>query len=137
MEYPNKKPDFETESLRSWKVNKKDNKKYLKEKEKEKHPIVIKKNGAELNLMGFFKFIDDKTNKLKFAFKIKHNEKLLLFFIPDDTTTEDNKLIDKTLKEVKQLADFFGYSVKDSREYAEKIFNEMHVLDKLSKQEDK
>lgn len=84
MEYRKRKPDYEDEYIRSWKVDK--NKKEVEEYEK-LESIKIKHRGQGFGLCGFSKVFDKETGKVLFYFKIKEDGDswILLYYVVDDS----------------------------------------------------
>ena len=123
--YKDRKPDFETESLRMWKGKKDD----VSDDEIKDSIEVTAKNGMKLNLCGFSKFIDKDTNELVVALKFKHDVKQLLYYITDDYLM--NSKVTVALNMIKELNNYFQYDIQDARDFVEKVSLEEHTMEKL------
>lgn len=132
MKKKNKKPDFETESIRAWIATKKERDKLSKES----YPIIIEKDGNSLQLLGFAKFID-KKGKPVFAYKFNHEEKILMYHIPDDLSEEDRSRVGVAMLAIKMLNEAFNYQLLSSQEIARMIGHEANTLENLAKLKEK
>ena len=116
-EYRKDKPDFEDEKLRMW-TQPKENAKDLIDED----AIKIKlSDGTEIMLGGFTQLKDKKTKELIFAYKIKHREKTLLYYVPKNigkilTESEYESLL-KVVKVTKSAAEKMSYEIKDVKEF--------------------
>ena len=100
-----KKPDFETESLKAWKVPKDQRDQYKEE------GILIGKGNTKMKLMGFTEVREKGSKKLQFAYKIRHDKGLFLYHIANDTKKV------KALKEfLIDAAEKMGLQPQDSKE---------------------
>jgi len=107
-----KKPDMETELFRSWAVPK-DDKEELGGK-----GFKINYKGMELNLTGFTIGTDKTTNELIFAYKFKHEDKIILYYTPD---VEKAKSIIEPMKDFMVL---LGFQFQDMTETLESVYQE-------------
>ena len=119
--------DRETESLRIWKTDK-DSKEAKEMKDLE--GFKVKYKGMELKCMGFSE-IRNKKGKLVFAIKFKHEDKLLLYYIPDKISKKDKEKMDIALEGIQELNKVFGYEIKDMKEVLKNIYNEQNTIEKL------
>ena len=122
-----KKPDFETESFRAWLPTDKE----LKENIATKSDLKIKYKDVEFVLTGFTKCY--KHDKLVFAYKFKHESKLILYYIPE---TEDKTQMEETktaLNLLKNLSEIANYNIQDAMDTFKNMYLELQTLEKLSK----
>ena len=124
-----RKPDFENESFRMWETSKKEKDEYKDTGSK------IKVLGQEIALIGFTEVSKKDDDKLIFAYKFKHNNKTILFVIPDDSLIEEQRAIE-LLSMLNGLANAMGYEVIDMRDTVKAMNNEKHIIDKLKKEKD-
>ena len=124
-----RKPDFENESFRMWETSKKEKDKYKDTGSK------VKILGQEIALIGFTEVFKKDNDKLIFAYKFKHNNKTILFVIPDDLLMEEKKVIE-FLGLLNTMAESIGYKVMDMRDSIKSIKNEKHIIDKMKKEKD-
>ena len=124
-----RKPDFENESFRMWETSKKEKDEYKDTGSK------IKVLGQEIALIGFTEVSKKDNDKLIFAYKFKHNNKTILFVIPDDLLMEEKKVIE-FLGLLNTMAESIGYKVMDMRDSIKSIKNEKHIIDKMKKEKD-
>ena len=124
-----RKPDFENESFRMWETSKKEKDEYKDTGSK------IKVLGQEIALIGFTEVSKKDDDKLIFAYKFKHNNKTILFVIPDDLLMEEKKVIE-FLGLLNTMAESIGYKVMDMRDSIKSIKNEKHIIDKMKKEKD-
>lgn len=109
-------PTKETELLRLWKTNKTDK---LKD---EKGFEIDLGEGNMVNMMGFTEFTNKKTKELMFAYKFKHEEKFILYYIPKET--EDTKNFSMILKKIAEVS---GYNLQDLKENLKSIKEEFKL----------
>jgi hypothetical protein len=119
-----KKPDFENESLRMWVPDKKEKKRL-----KKKTPC-IKYRGYVFGLVGFT--LVKKNNKVVFAYKFKHESKMVIAYLDDD-----NKEIQAVYNDLKKYAKAIGYEFRDVHEVWDKILMEEHTIKKLTEKADR
>ena len=112
------KPDIETESLRIWKHNKK-----AKDEYKETNGIEVKIDGETFKLCGFIKCFDKKTNDFKIAYKFKHSEKMVLYYIPKET-----KGCEEILKEMRGFLGTLGYHFQNIEDNFKNISSQKHLF---------
>ncbi len=79
MKYRDRKPDLETESFRAWSPTKEEEEEL---KDLDKDSITIGKGKWKMKLIGYTQVLDKETNKITFAYKMKHEEKIFLYHIP-------------------------------------------------------
>jgi hypothetical protein len=128
--YKDKKPDFENESLRAWKPDK-DEQKRLKEDMKDEYEVDIG-DDFKVKLGGFTTCMKD--DKVIFLYKFKHNEKMILYYIPDETNT----LIKRDfLDSMEQFTSIMPYELKDIRDVLKVMKSEQHVFDKMTDEDNK
>jgi len=113
LSYRKRKPDLEMESFRAWSV--KDNEKEELKEIKEEHPIILKVGDMELHLMGFNKAIDKKTKKVIFAYKFKHEEKLILYYISEELSKKNQEKVKICFEKVSQMSISINYKLQDVR----------------------
>ena len=116
-----RKPDIETETFRAWTPNKKERKNLEKEK-----GIKIKFKGQEYELTGF-NYAKNK-GKIVFAWKYKHRDKVILYYIPDKLTNKDRKRIEGLFSGLIPLSKMLGYEAQDLRISLENINIEKHLF---------
>jgi len=119
LSYRKRKPNLETESLRVWDV--KDNEKEEIKGLKEKYPIIVKQGDMELHLTGFAKAIDKKTDKVIFAYKFKHKDRMILYYISEKLSKENQKKVEKYFIRVNQICIPIDYQLKDVRKMLKNI----------------
>ena len=124
-----RKPDFENESFRMWETSKEERDEYKNGGSK------IKILEEEVSLIGFTEVSKKDDDKLIFAYKFKHNNKTILFVIPDDLLMEEKKVIE-FLGLLNTMAESIGYKVMDMRDSIKSIKNEKHIIDKMKKEKD-
>ena len=83
LKYRQRKPDKETEMLRIWNT-KKGSEEAKELEEATKDSVEINYKGMKLQITGFTTMRDKKTKKLIFAYKFKHDEKFVLYYIPNN-----------------------------------------------------
>jgi len=125
----NRKPDFETESFRAWNVKDSEKEKVIKET-KEEHPIIIKQGDMELQLNGFTKAIDRKTDKVVFAFKFKHEGKLIMYYIPDKLSKENQEKVKNWFEEVSPVCTLMNYQLENVSKFLKNIESSKKHLEK-------
>ena len=124
MKCYDRKPDIETESLRMWKT--KDNEE--KTDVDNSNSFKIEYNKMEMNLCGFTTCKDKKSNKIIFAYKFKHKEKMILYYINEDLTAEEKNKIDKVLFMMRKINPLIGdYEIKDVKDTFKLMENEKHL----------
>lgn len=116
MEYQKRKPDKETESMRIWECDKDKYPKEYEESEKlnKENNIEIKYKDVTFNLYGFTKFTRKSDNQIMFAYKFKHEEKLVIVYNPSNS-------------EIEFLMKMFratGYEVQNVMTFLENAYNE-------------
>ena len=117
--YQKRKPDKETELLRMWILDK--NSKESKEfEEKTKDSTEITYKDMKIKITGFTELRDKKTNKLKFAYKFKHDERFVVYYVPDN-----NKEGMKCLEIIKRLIPLGGYNLQNMEEQLKSIYAEL------------
>lgn len=119
MEYQKRKCDRETESMRIW-ISDKDKhpEEFEESMELKDEGITVPYKEAEFKLLGFNKAFDPKTNELKFAWKFKHEEHLVLVYNP---SKEDEDIINPLFDMMKML----GYEIQNVEETLKKAYNEI------------
>ena len=118
LKYRQRKPDKETELLRMWKTDK-DSEEAKEIDEVFKDSVEINYKGMKLQITGFNIMIDKKTNKLVFTYKFKHDEKFILYYLPDN-----NKQGKKVLGTLQNLAMLGGYNMQNMEENLKSIYAE-------------
>ena len=132
--YRNRKPDLETESIRAWISNDDEAKEAEQIAKEEKHKIIITcKNNFKMQLMGFTKFIDKKTDKIVFAYKFKKENKTVIFYTPKDLKKEQEKKIKLFLEKLHNMARLSGFEMVDGYKFAQRSADETKRLRKLQK----
>jgi hypothetical protein len=130
--YRNRKPDLETESIRAWVSTKDEAKEAEKISQEEKHKIIIKcKNNFKMQLMGFTKFIDKRTDNIVFAYKFKKENKTIIYYAPKDLKKEQEEKIKLFLKKLQNMARLSGFEMIDGYEFAKRSADEAKRLRKL------
>lgn len=115
---PNRKPDLNTESMSLWKVDK-------EEFEGIGEGIKIKYKDIELELVGF-KYVRDRKNEVVFAWKIKHDRKIVLYAkIKESKETEDME------KLLKAFAYAYGYDLQNSMDTLKNLYSQKGSIEKL------
>lgn len=124
--YRQRPPTKETESMRMW-VSDKDKypDEFKESSERDKSDdIIISYKDTEFNICGFNRAIDPKTEKLMFAWKIKHEDRLVLIYNPSN---------DKKIEPLIEMMNKLGYEVKDVMDTLISAYNEIPKED-LEKQ---
>jgi len=115
------KPDIETESLRIWKKRKGE----IPKKDKDAIEVDMG-NETKISLCGYNKAYKKGTKKeVVFAWKFKHEDKLLCYYLPD----EKNQEILDLITGLKDIGNKMGYEVKDIRDWFPSIKAEMEIMD--------
>lgn len=120
-----RKPDFETESLRMW-TSKGEEKEKMIEKTKDVG-FMVKYKDMEIKMLGFTEIRDKKTKKIVFAYKIKHDKRIVLFYIKDK-----NNIKVKAVLECFE-GNPFSYEIQDVDNVLKNIYNEKGTLENLNK----
>jgi len=136
LSHLSRKPDFETESFRAWGIENSEKEKIIKESS-EKHTIIVKQGDMELHLTGFIKAIDKKTDKVIFAYKFKHEDKMILYYISEELSKENQKKVEKWFTMVNQLSNPMNYKLKNIREFLKNIESNKKHLEKLENEKTK
>ena len=124
------KPDFETESFRVWHTPKGTKaEKELQEALKEENPLKVKYKDMEVTLHGFVKVIHKKTKKIVFAYKFKHADKGVLYYIADKKSKDAIKALE-TLNRILTIVPA-GYQLMDVMDKLKVAYLERHVLEKM------
>lgn len=116
--YHDRKPDVETESFRMWKLKGKEME--TAKEIKEENDIKIKVGDTELNICGFT-IVRNKDNKIVFAYKFKHEEKMIMYY----TSQEDKSKTDMMIAIFKLNP--IDYQVIDMRSIIKNLKNEKHL----------
>lgn len=121
LNYRERKPDLETESFRAWGVRSEEKKAIIKEAT-EKHPIIIKQGDMKFHLTGFNKGIDKKTGKVIFAYKFKHEDKFILYYISDKISKEKQiKIKEYFFEALSQNCILINYKLQNVKETLKNI----------------
>lgn len=136
LSHLNRKPDLETESFRAWGVKDSEKEKIIKES-LEEHPIIVKQGDMKLHLTGFKKAIDKKTDQVVFAYKFKHEDKCILYYISDKLSKENQEKVEKWFKAVSQMCIPMNYKLKNIREFLKNIESSKKHLEKLENEKTK
>lgn len=123
------KPDVETESFRAWIPNQKEGSELEKDK-----GFKIKHGEYIISLMGFNLVKDKNTDKLIFAYKLKHEDKLIIYHLCEDISMEDKRKFEEFRD---MISNILGYNPKSMNEVLKEVDNEKHLLEKLSKEKNK
>lgn len=123
--YPNRKPDFEVESFRSWTVDKSEEKEFAKVLANDKGAINLSYKDIEVSLGGFTKCINKTTGVLEFAYKIKSTDKLILFYLAD----KNSDIAKEGVKLLGQLSAHLDYEFLDAMDCVKNIYNEKDRLE--------
>ncbi len=118
LKYQKRKPDKETELLRIW-TSDKDSEEAKEIDEATKDSVEINYKGMKLQMTGFNLLEDKKTKRLIFAYKFKHDEKFVLYYIPDN-----NKEGKKCLRFIQGFIRLGGYHLQDMQENLKSIYAE-------------
>lgn len=133
MKCYDRKPDIETESLRIWEHKDDDEETEIDNS----NSFKIKYNGLEMNLTGFTTCKDKKSNKIIFAYKFKHEERMILYYINEDLTEEEKDKIDKVLFMIKKINPLIGdYEIKDTKDVFKLMKNEKHLWKEKKEKKD-
>ena len=117
--YQKRKPDKETELLRIWELEK-DSEESKEFEEKTKDSTEITYKDMKIKMTGFTELRDNKTNELKLAYKFKHDEKFVIYYVPDN-----NKEGMKCLEIIKGLVPLGGYNLQNMEEQLKSIYEEI------------
>lgn len=126
MGRPNRKPDFETESLRSWVVSEDDAKAL---NEDDENFFDVECDGVRVRLGGFTMLRDKASREVRFAFKVKRETRSILWYLKDESDEPSLKVLDGLRKVAKDM----GYSLVDARDALKNIASQKHVWDKLAR----
>lgn len=125
MSYRDRKPDREFESFRYW--NLKENEKEFNEKDED--DIAIEFNGIEIKICGFNKVTNEK-DELVFAYKVKGEEELVLYYIPNNISDEDRAKVNLVMEQMTKInGEYFGFAMEDVKDSLKKIMNEKGIFD--------
>ncbi len=131
-EYRKRKPDLETESLRAWISTEKESEEIEKLTE-EKNKIEINcGNGFKMRLIGFIKMIDEKTGQIVFAYKFKKENRIIMYYIPDNLTKENKEKIKIFINKMQLIARISGYEMIDAKDFTMRAADEAKRLRKTS-----
>lgn len=119
-----KKPDFETDKFRAWKP---ENYGVEDLKSLDDGDIKIKFKGMELGLSGFNKCLDKKTKALVMAYKFKHEQKLVIYYVPVITYEAEDML-----EGLGEACGILGYKLMNALDTLADIYNHRKDLDKMS-----
>ncbi len=118
MLYKKRKPDKETELNRMW-TTKKGSKESKEFDKMNKDAIDINYKGMKLKIYGFNTMTHKITKKLVFAYKFKHEEKFVLYYIPDN-----NKEGQTCLKSIQPFIELGGYDLQNMEENLKSTYAE-------------
>jgi hypothetical protein len=114
---PNRKPDLDTESMSLWKVD--------KEEFDKEDGIKIKYKDIELELIGF-KYVRNRKNEVVFAWKIKHDKKIVLY-----STIKECKETKELEKLLKAFAYTYRYELQNSMDTLKNLYSQKGSIEKL------
>jgi len=127
---PKRKPDFETESFRMW--NKKQRKETKKDKEEYKNNL-IKYKDIELSLCGFTIARDKTTKEIIFAYKIKPEHNVLMYYMNEKFKDEERtKILHAKFLDLSRI---FGFDFHNLHDTLENLQTQKHLLKKNLKNE--
>ncbi len=118
---PKRRPDFETELFRLWKVGRDDARDVCESTEKE---FVIDYEGLKLQLVGF-RQLRLEDNEVFFAWKIRHVEKMVLYYLRDKDSSHGRELL-RGLKSA-----MVNHEFQDVEESLKSLYEQKHVLGRL------
>ena len=128
----NRKPDIETENFRAWsgeKLNKKEKKDY--DKEAENSPFIDLGDGKKFVLTGFNIARAKDTNKIIFAYKFKHEARMILYWCAENLNEKEKECCDIAIKGLYKF-NLGDYKIVNSREWIKVIMgSQMHLIDKM------
>ena len=116
MEHHKRKADKETESLRIWKLDKKEHPEEFKDMDKlNNEGIEILYKDVKFKILDFNIARNPKTKEVMFAWKFKHKEKLILVYNPSNTDV--TPMLDLMQK--------LGFEIQDVMESIKNAYNEI------------
>jgi hypothetical protein len=121
-EYKKRIPDKETKSMRMWISDEKKYPNEWKEANEFDKGIEILYKSMKFNICGFNQAIDPKTKELKFAWKIKPEERLILIYNPSN---DDIESIFKNLNDIG-----LGFEIQDVMDVIINAYNELPKEDR-------
>lgn len=126
--YRNRKPDKETELIRMWstKTNSKESKDI--QKRTKDNSFKIKYKDMEIEACGFTILTHKETKKLMFAYKFKHDERFIIYYIPEEN--KNNEDCKKAFEIIKMASNMSGYNLQDMRENLKSIYEEFQLQKK-------
>jgi hypothetical protein len=132
MKYRKRNPDIETETLRIWKADKEEKQELEQFSEGDIKLKLKNSKGEEIetNLCGFNKaYKKDNNSELIFAWKFKHEDRLILFYLKDKEGEDSNKAIEF----LKGMGKAIGYEVEDIEEKFKQLINDNGLMKMISK----
>lgn len=117
-DYHKRKPDKETELFRAWTLKKGQITKEDKEDFKKEFKINYK--GMEIALSGFTVMKQKETDKFVFGYKMKHEDKTMIYYCEDD---EENKPL---IEVMKMFCSAMGYNLVSMKETLESVWQEYY-----------
>ena len=116
--YQKRKPDKETELLRMW-TSKKGSKEAKQLDKMDKDAIDIKYKDMKVKICGFTTMTHKVTKKLIFAYKLKHEEKFVLYYIQDNKREGQ-----RCLSFIQSFIEFGGYNLQNMEENLKSMYAE-------------
>jgi hypothetical protein len=129
----NRKILFENESIKAYNPTKKEEKEFRKA-DKDNDFEVDLGDDFKVKFSGFTIARDKVTNKIHFAYKLKHNENVMLYYIPEETNVLDKQQI---LNALNELTGIIPYELQDVKDALKSIKAERHRFDNLTKSRSK
>lgn len=119
LKYRKRKPDKETELLRMWKTEKDSEEAKEIDLATKDGSFGISYKGMKLQICGFNLITNKITNKLIFAYKFKHEEKFVIYYVPNN-----NKEGQKCLESIQTFIKLGGYGLQNMEEQLKSMYAE-------------
>jgi len=135
MKYRERKPDIETESLRMWKTSEEERKE-IEDDKGEGIEIKLKDDKGEeivTKICGFDKACDKTTNELMFAWKFKHEDKMMLFYLKN----KEDEMSKKAIEFLKGMGNAIGYNVQDIEVHFKNMINDKGLMKMIEEKDGK
>ena len=86
--------------------------------------------GEKMRLMSFTKMIDQKTDRIVFAYKFKNQDMVIIYYLPDKLTKENRQKIKKFMAKMQAITEMIGYEMVDAKKFAMTVAGETKRLKK-------
>ena len=119
LKYRQRKPDKETELLRIWTPKKGSEESKEIEEATKNNSIEINYKGMKIQICGFNTLTNNKTNKMIFAYKFRHDEKFVIYYIPDNNLEGQ-----KCFNQIRYILELGGYGLQNMEENLKSVYAE-------------